>query len=373
MKLRRTKHLGVTLNVRSAFHAELTENIQAAAAESGYEIVLSIVTPTHDESRAIETLLGFRCESVILLGSQLPKPRLRELARELPLVLVGRRVDLDNVDVVRSADHRGQALVVAHLAGLGHRDIVHVDGGHHPISALRRQGYRAAMRRHGLDHHVRVITGGLSERDGHHAVAELLRHERLPTAVCAFNDHCALGVIDALAKAGVRVPGDCSVTGYDDSPVAQLTAVDLTSVSQEAAVLAQSAVRAAVDRLEGRVTGTTDAVLKPRLVVRGSSAPPNRQAPRSPACPLATRTRSPACPVSRTHPVSPARPVGLAWIRVGARPETTSMAHRCRKNNIDGPSMLFAWAFTSARQPSRRRGDARPACSRRPPGQQGRA
>ena len=280
MKLRRTKHIGVTVTIRSAFHAELVEAIQAAAAESGYDIVLSIVTATHDESRAIETLLGFRCESVILLGSQLPKARLRELARELPLVLVGRRVDLDDVDVVRSADHRGQALVVAHLAGLGHRDIVHVDGGHHPISALRRQGYRAAMRRHGLGDHVRVITGGDSERDGHQAAAELLRHERLPTAVCAFNDHCALGVIDALAKAGVRVPGDCSVTGYDDSPVAQLTAVDLTSVSQEAAVLAQTAVRAAVDRLEGRVAGSTDAVLKPRLVVRGSSAPPNRQVPR---------------------------------------------------------------------------------------------
>lgn len=276
MKLRRTKQLGVTLNVRSTFHAELVENIQAAAAQSGYEIVLSLVTAAHDENRAIETLLGFRCESVILLGSQLPQARLRELARELPLVLVGRRVNLGNVDVVRSADHRGQALVVDHLAGLGHHDIVHVDGGHQPISAQRRQGYRAAMRRHGLGDQVRVITGGDSERDGHRAAAELLRHQRLPTAVCAFNDHCALGVIDGFAKAGVRVPGDCSVTGYDDSPVAQLTAVDLTSVSQEAAVQAQSAVRAAVDRLEGHIVGTTDTVLDPRLVVRGSSSPPSR-------------------------------------------------------------------------------------------------
>ena len=282
MKLRRTKHLGVTANVRSAFQAELAENIQAAAAESGYEIVLSLVTAAHDESRAIETLLGFRCESAILFGSQLPKARLRELAGELPLVLVGRRVDLGNVDVVRSGDHRGLALVVGHLAGLGHRDIVHVDGGLQPISVQRRQGYRAAMRGHGLGDHVRVVTGGDSERDGHRAAAELLRHEQLPTAVCAFNDHCALGIMDALAKAGVQVPGDCSVTGYDNSLVAQLTAVDLTSVSQEAAVLAESAVRAAVDRLEGRVTGTTDAVLEPRLIVRGSSSPPNRRRPLGP-------------------------------------------------------------------------------------------
>jgi LacI family transcriptional regulator len=279
MKLRRTKHLGVVFKVRNAFHAELVENIQAEAARSGYEIVPSLVTATHDESRAIETLLEFRCESVILLGSQLPAARLRDLARELPLILVGRQVELDNVAVVRSADHRGQALVVDHLAGLGHRDIVHVDGGRQPISALRRRGYRAAMRRHDLGDQVRVITAGDSEPDGYRAAAELLRRDRLPTAVCAFNDHCALGVIDALGKAGVRVPGDCSVTGYDDSPVARLAAVDLTSVSQEAAAMAESAVRAAADRLEGRAAGSTDAVLEPRLVIRGSSAPPARAVP----------------------------------------------------------------------------------------------
>src|SRR5256885_729457 len=121
MKLRRTKHLGITMNVRSAFQGELAEEIQAAASQLGYQIVLSIVTAAHDESHAVETLLGFRCESVIMLGSQLPEARLLELAHELPLVLVGRRVNLGNVDVVRSADHRGQALVVKHLAGLGHR------------------------------------------------------------------------------------------------------------------------------------------------------------------------------------------------------------------------------------------------------------
>ncbi len=282
MKLRRTKHLGVSLNVRSAFQGELAEEIHAAASQLGYEIVLSLVTAAHDESQAAETLLSFRCESAIMLGSQLPGARLRELASELPLVLVGRRVDLGNVDVVRSADSRGQALVVEHLAGLGHREIVHVDGGQQPISAQRRQGYRAAMRRFGLGDHVRVLAGGDAEHDGHRAAAELLRSQRFPTAVCAFNDHCALGVIDTLAKAGIRVPGDCSVTGYDNSLIAQLAAIDLTSVSQEPAMLAQAAVRAAVDRLEGRATGTADIVLEPHLVVRGSSSPPSRQLPHGP-------------------------------------------------------------------------------------------
>jgi DNA-binding LacI/PurR family transcriptional regulator len=95
----------------------------------------------------------------------------------------------------------------------------------------------------------------------------------VPTAVCAFNDHCALGVVDALERAGVRVPGDCSIAGYDDSAVARLAAVDLTSMSQEADRLAEAAVRVAVDRLEGRTTQAAESVLEPRLVVRGSTAP----------------------------------------------------------------------------------------------------
>ena len=182
--------------------------------------------------------------------------------------------------MVRSADHRGQALLIDHLAGLGHRDITHIDGGHHPIAADRRRGYRAAMRRRGLSSHIRVLTGGQTERDGRRAAAELLRLERLPTAVCAFNDHCALGLIDALTKAGVRIPDQCSVTGYDNSPVAGLAAIDLTSVSQEAAELAGSAVRAAITSLEEPAQDRAETVLEPRLVPRSTTSHP--RVPREP-------------------------------------------------------------------------------------------
>ena len=94
----------------------------------------------------------------------------------------------------------------------------------------------------------------------------------LPTAVAAFNDHCALGVIDTLSRSGLRIPQDISVTGYDDSPLAQLTTIDLTSVRQDAGKLAGRAVKAAVERLETRRTRRRESVLNPQLVVRGSSA-----------------------------------------------------------------------------------------------------
>jgi DNA-binding LacI/PurR family transcriptional regulator len=273
MKRSRTRHLGVAMNVRSAFHGEMVEGIQAAAQDAGYEIVLSGITQSHPELRAVETLTEFRCESLILLGCDLPTSELRVVSKRVPVVLIGRRVRLDAVDIVRSADHRGMALLVDHLVGLGHTAIAHVDGGDHPIAAERGRGYRAAMRGHGLGPVARVQAGGGTEQDGQRAAARLLALDVLPTAVSAFNDHCALGIIDALTKAGVRVPEDCSVTGYDNSSFAELATVNLTTVSQEASVLAETAVRTAIARIENPDADPTDTVLQPRLMVRGSSGP----------------------------------------------------------------------------------------------------
>ena len=273
LKLHRTRHLGVTMNVRNAFHAELVEGIQEAADREGYQIVLSTVSGSHDERRAIETLLEFRCESLILLGSELGNPTLDDLAANVPIVLVGRRVATDSVDVVRTADDKGLGLIVDHLVALGHLDIAHIDGGRHAISADRRRGYRTAMRRNHEAHHVRVVAGGSGELDGRRAAEELLRGDQLPTAVTTFNDHCAVGLIDRLARAGVAVPDAISVAGYDNAPISQYAAINLTTVSQEGPAQAQWAVRAAVERLEGIRQETRESILEPRLIVRGSTGP----------------------------------------------------------------------------------------------------
>jgi DNA-binding LacI/PurR family transcriptional regulator len=273
LKLHRTRLLGVTMNVRNAFHAELVEGIQEAADRDGYQIVLSTVTSSHDERRAIETLLEFRCESLILLGPELGERTLDDLAASVPVVLVGRRVATDRVDVVRTADDKGLRLAVDHLVALGHHNIAHIDGSRHTISGDRRRGYRTAMRQHREDHHVLILAGGSGEADGWRAADQLLRLDQLPTAVTTFNDHCAVGLLDRLARAGVGVPDAISVTGYDNAPIAQYAAINLTTVSQEAVSQAQWAVRAAIERLEGMRHNTRESVLEPRLIVRGSTGP----------------------------------------------------------------------------------------------------
>lgn len=271
---RRSRLLGVMIDIYSPFHAELVEHLHMAAEEVGYDLVLSTQTRTRDEHTAVETLLAYRSEALILLGPTAPTATLAALDRKAPVIAVGRRIADAALDVVRTADDDGVGQIVDHLVGLGHRAITYVDGGKGVIATDRRRGYRSAMRRHGLDDHVGVLRGDHTEAAGESAARRLLEGGELPTAVVAFNDQCAIGVLAALARAGVDVPGRVSVVGYDDDTHSRLSCFNLTTVSQGAEEQARHAVTAAVERLDQDRTEPREVVLTPRLVLRGTTAKP---------------------------------------------------------------------------------------------------
>ncbi|SED22490.1 LacI family DNA-binding transcriptional regulator [Streptomyces melanosporofaciens] len=272
---RRTRLLGVMVDIHSPFHAELVEHLHTAAEEVGYDLVLSTQTRTRDEHTAVETLLAFRSEALILLGPTGPADTLAALDRKAPVIAVGRRIADAELDVVRTADDDGVSQTVDHLVGLGHRAIVYVDGGKGGVIATdRRRGYRTAMRRHGLGAHIRILHGDNTEAAGERAARHLLDSGELPTAVVAFNDQCAIGVLAALSRADIAVPGEVSVAGYDDDTLSRLSCFDLTTVSQNAREQARQSVAAAVERLDQGRTEPREVVLPPRLVVRGSTAGP---------------------------------------------------------------------------------------------------
>jgi DNA-binding LacI/PurR family transcriptional regulator len=267
----RSRLLGVVFGVQHPFHGDLLDGLYTVADRLAYELALSAVTPGRDEQRAIGSLLQDRCEALVLLGPQSPTATLADLAARLPVVVVARPVRSTTVDVVRTADDEGMRLAVDHLVALGHRDVVHVDGGRAPGAAGRRRGYREALQRHGLP--ARVVDGGPTEDDGAAAARRLLDGP-LPGAVTVFNDRCALGVLDVLRRAGRTVPGEISVVGYDDSRIARLSSVDLTSVAQDVEQLTTLAVGRALARLDGAPVDRRELVVPPRLVVRSSTAPP---------------------------------------------------------------------------------------------------
>lgn len=269
----RTRMVGVAFGLHDEFHAEVVEQLYLAVDGTGYELVLGAVAPTRDEHRAVQSLLGYRCEALILVGPALPRSAIEELAGRMPVVVVARALRSRTADVVRTDDVAGTRLAVEHLAGLGHQSIVHVDGQRAPGAAERRRGYRAALRDLGLDGYSRVIPGGLTEQDGERAAAQLLAGP-LPTAVAVFNDHCAAGLMAAARARGVRIPDQLSVTGYDNSHIASLSTVALTTIAQDAPALASKALDLALAADEHEHSTSSETVLPPRLILRHTSAPP---------------------------------------------------------------------------------------------------
>jgi DNA-binding LacI/PurR family transcriptional regulator len=267
----RTRMVGVAFGLHDEFHAEVVEQLYLTVDGTGYELVLGAVAPTRDENRAVQSLLGYRCEALILVGPALPRAAIEELAGRMPVVVVARALRSRTADVVRTDDVAGARLAVEHLAGLGHQSIVHVDGQRAPGAAERRRGYSAAMRDLGLAAYARVIPGGLTEQDGERA-ADLLLAGPLPTAVAAFNDHCAAGLMAAARARGVRIPDQLSVAGYDNSRIASLSTVALTTIAQDAPALASRALDLALT--EDEHSTSSEAVLPPRLILRHTSAPP---------------------------------------------------------------------------------------------------
>ncbi|MFG2894473.1 LacI family DNA-binding transcriptional regulator [Streptomyces sp. NPDC048248] len=270
----RSRTLGVLLTVHQPFDADLVEAIYPEAERLGYEVLLSANAPGRSEQKAVEALLSHRCEALILLGPASDAAYLDALGQRTVAASIGRRVVGARIDNVHTAEGKGVREAMAHLVGLGHRRIVHVDGGRDPGSAERRRAYRAAMRRHGLTDETRVLPGRHTEDAGVAAARLLLGEGSLPTAVLAGNDRCALGLLMAFTRAGIDVPGDISVVGYDDSHLSHLMPVGLTTVRQDPALLAERAVRFVVERLEGQGVEPQEAVLDPHLVVRASTAVP---------------------------------------------------------------------------------------------------
>jgi len=277
----RSKDLGVIFAPAHSTEPEIVEHIYPAAAARGYDVILSAQTATRSTNQAVEDLLGHRCAAVIVIGSDLDHAALRAVTERSPVPIVdvgsGRRNSY--YDVVRSSGDKGIAQAVTYLVELGHRRIAFVDPAAMPAAALRRRGYDRTVKQLGLAADVLAMTGDYTKGDyfeeaGSAAARLLLRRAELPTAVVAPNDHTAVGVLQILARNGVRIPEDVSVTGFDDAPIARLSSVDLTTVRQDPELMGVAAVDAAVRRIEGRDLNPAEIVVQTSLIVRGSTAPP---------------------------------------------------------------------------------------------------
>jgi DNA-binding LacI/PurR family transcriptional regulator len=156
----------------------------------------------------------------------------------------------------------------------GHQRIAFITGGDSVAAQVRREGYLRAMREFDLAEHIVTAEGAHTEEGGYRGAQELLKLKPLPTAVFASNDLCAIGAMNALEEAGLTIPDDVSLVGYDNNTLAALRHIELTSIDQPGADMGRSAVDRLSERIIGERTTPRHDVVAPSLVVRSTTGPP---------------------------------------------------------------------------------------------------
>ena len=285
LRNRRTNTLGVLLpNSANPFFAQILLGIEAACFEHDYNFILGNANDDSKREMAyLDVLVSKQVDGILLVSTGAYRKALDLLApRGVPVVMVDRSpaqiYDGWQIDAVYTDNEDGGRMATEYLIGLGHRRIACVGG---PVlltsGAGRVIGYRRALEhaRFPVDETL-ILEGDFEHEGGYRAGKALLALPEPPTAIFACNDLMAVGVLYAAFEAGVRVPEDLSVIGFDDIPLASYTVPRLTTVAQQATMLGRAGVDLMLARLKDRARPTQQRCLPVSLTGRASCAPPRR-------------------------------------------------------------------------------------------------
>ena len=255
------------------YFAATVRGIGERLAASPFQLLLTMAGTDRDRARVAAYLTDQHVDGVLLISLHADDGLSRTLeARGVPTVCGG-RPEAGSPPVVVDVENRtGGRLAVAHLLARGRRRIGVVAGPLDMSSGRDRlQGARDAMTAAGLDPgDLRVVPGDYSEASGEVGMRALLTTGPTPDAVFAASDLMAVGVLRVLREAGLAVPGDVAVVGFDDAPVCRHTEPELTTVSQPVVEMGSVMAGLLIDRIAGRAV-PAETVLPTRLVVRGST------------------------------------------------------------------------------------------------------
>jgi DNA-binding LacI/PurR family transcriptional regulator len=274
---RRTNMVGVLLNdLRNPWFIDCLDALTSVLQEQGLRTLLADGrTDRRKDDALLQGFLELRVDGLVLVGSMGSSPTIEEAAARVPTVVAASRdITLDRVDVVANDDWLGTELAVRHLIGLGHSRIAHLAGTFGAVADIRRRSYRAAMLAAGLAGNEQIQPSDMTEEGGYRAAVALLSGPDRPTAIFAVNDITCVGAMSAAQQLGLRVPHDVSLVGYDNTSLAQIRHLWLTSVDNASAEVGQLAARALLRRITDPTAEATQQLIRPTLQVRGSTAPP---------------------------------------------------------------------------------------------------
>jgi LacI family repressor for deo operon, udp, cdd, tsx, nupC, and nupG len=278
--------LAMVANIGSIYYSEVFEGMQRKAEEHGYGVIISSTPPGEQFSRMVTNRLrSGRVDGVIVLDGAEIKPADYDLLKKIysgtpPLVGFSERrghllyphVFIDNRRAAREATRQ--------LVSAGHTAIGHIKApGDHIVVGERLAGFCAALEEAGLEVNENFIfDGGFHIPSGRQAVREMLKLKDQPTALFCANDELAMGAISELSRAGIRVPDDFSVVGYDDICVAEAYVPALTTIRQPRHEIGAATMALLLEVMRAPEAGDDRIIEKElHLIARDSVAPPKNR------------------------------------------------------------------------------------------------
>lgn len=296
---RRTRTLGVLLpDLYGEFFSEVIRGVDRAARAASLQILISSSHANSREALSAARAMRGRIDGLIVMApDSASNDALRVLARGTPVVVINPRKGIEGCGAVSIANFEGAFAVTKHLTALGHRSVATICGPRGNVDAQERlRGFRRALKDAGLDPaRALVVRGDFTESSGHAAAETILAARPRPTAVFAANDSMAIGFLSALGDAGIRVPADVAVAGFDDIAIARYLNPPLTTARVDACELGARAVRRLLEGEafdKGDRTGRPGVLPAPLVVRRSCGATQDGNGARSAKAPRRPRTKS---------------------------------------------------------------------------------
>jgi LacI family transcriptional regulator len=280
LKSNTTKTIGMLIpNCSNPYFSEIVRSVEDHCFGAGYTLILcNTDDDPHRQGAYLQVLSEKRIDGMIIISTGEDRDLLRLLkGLPIPTVLLDREIGEVNCDLVETAHVQGGMMATEHLLDLGHRRIACLAGpADLNSSAQRIEGWRRALTNAGLAAEVESLLwhSDFSSQGGFNTMQTILASAQAPSAVFVCNDLMCMGALSAAHQAGVRVPQDLSLIGFDDIELAKFTSPALTTIAQPKHRIGVTAVDMVLERIQGGRVQARQVILQPELIVRNSTARP---------------------------------------------------------------------------------------------------
>lgn len=278
LKSNTTKTIGMLIpNCSNPYFAEIVRSVEDHCFGAGYTLILcNTDDDPHRQGAYLQVLSEKRIDGMIIISTGEDEGLLRLLqGLPIPTVLLDREIDEVHCDLVETAHLQGGLMATQHLIDLGHRRIACLSGpADLTPSAQRIEGWRTALAQSGLTDVAADLLwhSDFTSQGGFTVMRSILASPQPPTAVFVCNDLMCIGALSAAHEAGVRVPQDMSLIGFDDIELAQFASPALTTIAQPKHRIGVAAVDMLLERIQGGRVQARQVLLQPELIVRNSTA-----------------------------------------------------------------------------------------------------